>query len=160
MTQVMINGGCVGGSDHLQVWDKVKPDNDKIVIRRHMPVERSPIWATSDNIILALEDIGYEVSAIIINRDWYCIANSMVAHPGHSVYTPEEGYAMTQDCWHLIFEEMPRRIPFEIVSYESLVRQPTAVITNLYQRWGLDCVGDVSYVHDGNVKYYREAAVV
>lgn len=152
MTRILIAAGCKGDGTHEQIWDERQPDADLVVVRRHQPTGRPPKWASNPNIILALRDLGYAVTGIIISRDWHSTVDSMIAAP-HAA-DAADALTLCQGAWRSIFRGLPEDCPFEIVSYESLVQRPVPVIAKFCERHDLSVVSSLEPIKDGNTKYY------
>lgn len=155
MTRLLMAAGCVGDGDHWQRWDELQPEEELIVIRRHRVLpSRVPPWATSDNLVLALQAIGYNVFAVIVTRDWHATACSQIAAP----HAPDAHTALAsmRNTWRNIFANLPADVPFEVVSYESIVQRPRQTLSMLCQRVGLPPPAGLEAVQDGNEKWYRE----
>jgi hypothetical protein len=158
MTRLLIAAGCEGDGDHGQRWDNEEPQGDLIVLRRHAPHGRPPSWAKTGNIIQSLQIIDYSVFVVIMSRDWHATIQSQLAAP--HVTTWDEGLELCRNAWRAIITYLPCDVPFEVVSYEALTQRPFEMVLKLYDRLGLEYQGETEYIFDGNVKYYREAAVV
>ena len=152
LVRILIAGGCVGDGDHAQRWDTEEPDADLIVIRRHQPMGRPPAWASNPNLIIALQNIGYEVAVLIMSRDWHSILLSQLNAP--HVGSVDEGVRLTRQCWRMIFKNLPDDVPFEIISYESLIQRPHDVRNAIYAHLALIAIQEIEPISDGNEKYY------
>ena len=160
MTRILVKMGCIGDWDHKQRWDTIEPSEETpIVIRRHYPKERSPSWVRKGNSLIGeLLLKGYLIYSIIIIRDWNATILSQINAPHVKNY--EEGEIYSQFVLQRIFQELPASVPFEVVSYESLVQRPHQVLKLMQKRIGLDPVSTEklkeisSIIKDGNAKYY------
>lgn len=152
LTRILIAAGCVGDGDYAQRYDEVPPTADLIVIRRHQPTGRPPKWARNTNIIRALQRLGYAVSVLIITRDWGCTMQSQIAAPHAADITA--AHILTMGAWRAMLRRMPDDVPFEVVTYESIVQRPQAAIAALYARHGLTQIEPIEPLRDGNAKYY------
>ena len=153
ITRLLIAAGCEGDGDHHQRYDDTAPMSDLIVFRRHMPDRRIPKWADDENIITAVQRLGYTVTVVIANRDWHCTIKSQLAAP-HAADVGE-AYDWLRDSWRLIFKHLPDDVDFHIVNYESLVQRPYKVTATLCEQLGLKRPSAIEYIIDGNEKHFR-----
>jgi hypothetical protein len=141
MTKILISMGYYGDSGHEQRLDQVIPQYPAIVWRRSVPHARQ--FPPLAQMATTLRGLGYEVSALVMMRDWHCAAKSQV-QAGH-VANMEEAECNLRKAYAHITEQL-RDVPFTMVSYESLVQRPANVV---WQALGLP------EVNDENGKYYE-----
>ncbi len=87
-----------------------------------------------------------------MSRCQLIVEQSMLAAPHAATLSRARG--QVQFCWKSIFENIPWDVPFEVVQYESLVKQPELYLKLLGARVGLSFPDTVEEVIDGNDKYW------
>ena len=159
MGRLLEQAGCTSdipeseAYDHRQLWEDRKPTEELIVMRRHIAIGRPPFWAQSENVIQALRMEGYDVYGIIMNRCQTIVEESMVAAPHVDSLPKARGQTMWS--WQQLFRYLPLDCPFDIVSYEVLVKRPRQYLDLLGARWGLQFPDEVECITDGNEKYWE-----
>jgi hypothetical protein len=104
---------------------------------------------------------GYDVTIVVMQRDWWATARSQVRH-GH-VQSVSEAMRNLQAAYARIFSQMdigpgPRDedLDYVVVTYESLVRRPQLVAQWLWRHLALDVpVRLPVMIYDGNAPYYH-----
>lgn len=117
VTEVLINAGCIGSSDHIQPFDTNNFNGQSpIVWRRSIP--HNAEWLNLKPILDKLS--GYQVTAVVVVRDWWYVAQSQLAN-GHA-QSIEDAYLNLQNSYcTLSFQLRWYKIPFIVVTYESLI---------------------------------------
>lgn len=141
MTRILCGMGFYGDGDHAQRLDSVIPQYPSIVWRRSVP--HAGVFPPLNEMAEKLRGMGYEVSALVMTRDWHCTAKSQVA--ATHVKTEEQALANLRKAYAHIYEQL-KDVPFMMVSYEALVLRPEKVI---WQALGLPTV------NDENEKWYE-----
>ena len=159
MARLLVAAGCTSDNpnsrpfEHNDFWEGELPEADLIVVRRHIAIGRPPFWARDPNVIEALRMEGYNIYGIIMSRCQTIVEMSMVAAP--HAESIEEAQLRVQFCWREIYQNIPADCPFDVVQYESLVRQPRLYLDALGARWGLQFPDSIESITDGNHKYWE-----
>ena len=139
MTNILIACGCQGnageGPYDEQPWDKALPTVETpIVWRRSFP--HGGKWTDVGSMVGKLQILGYDVSCIIMVREYGAMLDSQVRHV--HVQDAEKARVNIRQSYEYIFHYMTRRnAPYVLVSYESLIYQPAPTIANLLKALGL-----------------------
>ena len=150
LTRLLIMAGCKGCDKHDQPFDEKLPADEPLIVwRRSVP---HGAWRLPDiqDMRRRLKHRGYEATVIIMSRDWYPTASSIVKY--HPPETMNEAYDSIQNAYRFIFASIDG-LPYELVNYEALVLSADDVIQSLFGRLGLPSPGDVD-IYNGNEKYY------
>lgn len=141
MTRILCHMGFYGDDGHEQRLDSVIPQYPAIVWRRSVPHARQfpPLAEMAGQ----LSSMGYEVSALVMTRDWYAASKSQIS-AGH-VASEDEAVINLRKAYHHICEQL-NGIPFQMVSYEALIQRPEKVV------WRVLCLPTVK---DENEKWYE-----
>jgi hypothetical protein len=123
MTKILCSMGYYGDSGHEQRLDDVIPQYPAIVWRRSVPHARQ--FPPLAQMARTLRGMGYEVSALVMMRDWHCAAKSQV-QAGH-VANIEEADCNLRKAYAHITEQLCDA-PFTMVSYEGLVQRPEQTV--------------------------------
>lgn len=150
-TSILIAGGCYGSADHHQPFDHSPfGDLNPVVWRRSVP--HAGEWLDLDS--LMRKCTGRTVHAVITTRDWHSTVQSQIAAP--HAQDAEESRRKIQQAYKGIFGELSRvRIPFTVLSYESLLLNPIGTQQWLWDELGLQG-GDPVVIRDENAKYWRQ----
>lgn len=158
MTRLLIAAGCFGDSGHEQRLDDYGLEHAAKVIvwRRSLP--HGGEWPLIPHMVEQLLMHDYEVTAVVMSRDWHSMIISQQQAP--HAETVEEAVCNIRTAYGMIFAGL-RGTPFEVVNYEALIQRPLDTFRYLAQRLGLPSVEAPGiYIYDGNERYYREALIV
>jgi len=151
-TRLLVEAGCIGDYTHEQRWDAAWPTEESpIVWRRSVPHDRR--WPDITAKVRHLRARDYRVRAVVTHRDWSATAASQIRHG----YAADEGQAMRhiQRAMAQILNELWNSVtPYEIVSYESLVRRPTNVVRAVFNRLGIPEAETLPEIFDGNGTFF------
>ena len=154
MTRLLIAAGCHGSAEHFdQPFDAGVPEDGPplVVWRRSVPHNRE--WPPIGSMVIELMAAGYQVHAVVMTRDWYCMARSQV-RAGH-VDWAGQAYANLRQAYPHIFGSLGRLgVGFTVISYESLVQRPEKVLAVLYQWLDLEPPAELPTIVDANAKWY------
>lgn len=159
--QILINAGCYGSADHVQVLDDDKFDLSTvdptipIVWRRSFPHDgRMP------NLADMVRRVKYrQVTAIVTVRDWTCIHRSQLRDNQHAT-TPEQADRNISQAYELIFHKLRIcNVGFRTFVYESMVHDSQAQ-ERFLESLGLSVPSKLIEVYDGNEKYNRKVVDV
>lgn len=157
MTGLMISAGCWGDSGHEQRLDNNIPDEELIVWRRSVP--HGTGWPNLGALISELVCKSYNVTALVMSRDWFAMSQAQAKEPYAPLYAPNKFTTLDnlQRSYREIFGTLRQtNIPFSIVNYETLVQRPHLALSALLGQLNLP-TPDRVIVYDGNAKYYKEA---
>jgi len=165
LRRILIDGaGCAGDRDLEQRFDQRLPlaeDEPLIVWGRSVPgmVPRGNWPRFYDRDVGQARKHGYEVFGLVLVRDWCCMVQSQV----DTEYKAGANYGLNSqaamDVYTRIFDAFERlAVSYMIVSYEALVMRPERFVRRLFRDLGLDQVGEIEAVYDGNAKYYERWA--
>lgn len=155
-TQILVNAGCFGSADHVQVLDGDKFDLS--VIDPWVPI----VWRRSfphngqiPHLAEMLRRVKYrQVTAIVTVRDWTCIHLSQLRDNQHAT-TPEQADRNIAQAYELIFHKLRIcNVGFRTFVYESLVHDSQAQARFL-ESIGLPVPSKLIEVYDGNAKYRK-----
>lgn len=149
MSSILIAAGCYGDDTHEQRLDHAIPENEPLLVWRRSVPHRGE-WPNITGYLCDLQQAGYEVTTLIMSRDWHSMAISQEQAP-HAADV-DIAQRNIRDAYRHIFKY--RIGVFEIVNYEALTQRPEGTIRYLLCRLGLPEVGIVPAVYDGNLKYY------
>ena len=152
LTQQLIAVGCYGDGDHIQRLDTAVPDNEPLIVwRRSLPYGEGHKWPDLIGMIKELHTAGYEVRAVVVNRDWHCTA---ISQQGQHTTDVGEALANIRRAYLEIFTALAKtKTRYELTSYEALVTHPQSM-TYLLRRLGLPETPLVK-LYDGNKRYYQ-----
>jgi hypothetical protein len=169
VADILVNAGCQGHSgNHCdwraetapagvsyddQPWDHEEPvDQTPIVWRRSVP--HGGEWPDIVGWINRLQNSAYQVSVVVVVRDWHATIQSQLKW-GH-VKTRAKAEMSLWTAYMYIFEGLKRaKAPFVVTTYEALVNYPEAQ-DGLLEELGLDLPEKRPEVWDGNAKWYAE----
>lgn len=167
MTDLLVHAGCVGHSGHStwreeqgedfphdeQPWDLELPrDQDPIVWRRSVPHLQE--WPDIKGMVESLEERDYTVQAIVMTRDRHAALQSQLKW--HHIGSLEAGQDNIEKAYAHIFHQLKESdIPFQMVSYESLVTYPQAQ-DRVLEELGLELPVVRFETWNGNTKWYSE----
>lgn len=151
MTGMLIAAGCKGSDKHAQPWDKKLPHDDELIVwRRSVPHGKKWELPGIRWMLTQLEDRGYDPTVIIMSRDWYPMAKSLVLnHPPGSL---KEAYNSIQAAYPYIFSQI-EDAPYEMVNYEALILNAEGVMETLFARLDLLPQENIE-IYNGNEKHY------
>lgn len=150
LTSLFIKAGCAGTAEHAQPFDDKLPEHGgDIVLRRSVPYWGR--WPDLGGTIKRLQDRGYDVTGVVIIRDWQITRQSQVV-AGHVRDEKQAQERMQEAAAAIFFVLWDTRTPYTVVTYESLLLHDEATV-DLFDYVGLP-VPDADPV-DGNEKYYR-----
>lgn len=155
-TEILINAGCHGSSDHIQPLDD--PQFDLATI----PIDTPVVWRRSfphNNEIPNIADMldrvePRRVKAIVTVRDWYSVQQSQVRDAQHAS-TVQQADGNIAIAYRLIFSVLNNcyGVQFRVLAYESLILHEQAQ-TRFLESLGLTVPTRLVSVRDGNSKYY------
>lgn len=159
LTMVMVQAGCIGGTGHWQWWDDhdFEDDDELVVWRRSFPHGRDRGWPKLQQMVERLQLAGYEVRAVVTVREQFALVNSQLKR-GFAA-DPEAARLQVSEAYARIFGGLwDLKVPFVVVTYESLLLRPVDV-----QRWlagmlELPTVPRV-LIKDMNAPHYEEPVI-
>lgn len=155
MTGILIAAGCYGDSGHEQRLDSGIPDNEPLIVWRRSVPHRGQ-WPQLNVAFNLLERNGYEVTVLIMSRDWHSMAISQELAPhADDVDVAQENI---RRAYIHIFQHI-RSNRFEIVNYEALTQRPGGTIKYLCGRLGLPEPVNPPAIYDGNSRYYPDVTI-
>lgn len=157
MTRLLVAAGCQGEGDHVQRWDTEPPTNEQTIVwLRSVPhAHQTPNLV---RMVRGLHANAYEVSAVVMTRDWFSTAASQV-RMGH-VEDRNEADEHIRAAYIWIFSQLSRvGVPFYVISYEALCARPSEIMAHLCAALGLNWEDATitETITDGNSKYYAQA---
>lgn len=151
MTRLLVAAGCFGDGGHEQRLDKAILDHPLIAWRRSVPHRKQ--WPDVGGMIQQLQTHDYDVTVLVMSRDWHAMSLSQVAAP--HVADVAAAHEHIQRAYCAIFDALcTTQTPFEVVNYEALTQRPQETVATLMQRLGLSVQQEVR-VYDGNARYYE-----
>lgn len=152
LTQQLVGVGCYGDFGHVQRLDTAVPADEPLIVwRRSLPHGNDHEWPNIGGVIDQLAMDGYEVTAVVLTRDWHCTA---ISQEGQHVANVSEALANIRAAYREIFFALvSTEINYELISYEALTTKPQSM-RYLLRRLGLPESPMVS-VYDGNRRYYE-----
>ena len=154
VTRILIKAGCVGDSGHWQAFDEELPIGILHIVWRRS-ILHGGIWPDMVALIAQLREAGYTVTVIVTFREWYANAMSQVACR-YSASASETYERLPQIYRHIFGALIETNVPFETISYESLVLHPIDTQRELLKRLGLNTECRIN-ITDGNAKHYKKA---
>lgn len=156
MTKLLIQNGCYGQSHDAQMLDhdlRVSRGKD-LVMRRSVP-HGGDLQPPIKHIIHSLAELGFEVTPIVMVRQWQCQLLSQVK--ANHVANALEALDSSRQAMEHIMREVAG-LHWLLVSYDALVARPNLyglnVMTNLLPKQ--DVIMGLDEIRDANAKYYRE----
>lgn len=157
LTQLFMAAGCQGDCVHRQPWEHMQPTTQTpIVWRRNFPFDA---WHGTPHIpeqVALLKQGGYTVHAVVIIRDWSAAIPSAIKQ-GH-VSNETQAHQNLRNAMLGIFDGIWRSfVPFEVITYESLVMHPQATFDSLCDRIPCELKKvNASYIRDKNKQHYLQ----
>lgn len=156
-TEILINAGCHGSSDHIQPLDDLQFNLKSI------PISTPVVWRRSfphNNEIPKLADMLRRVRpregiAIVTVRDWYCIQQSQLRDHQHAKSIEQADRNISQ-AYEIIFHKIRMcGIGYRTFVYESVVAESGAQV-RFVESLGLQLPGNLIEVYDGDRKYFEQ----
>lgn len=161
MRRILICAGC-GGSGQLEQyfdWMGLPPvgENPLIVWGHSVPGHKPRDWPPFDRHFQLCLAYGYQVSAIVMVRDWFAMAQSQVAHDHTHAENLPDAYETMARAYKQLFAALDKHnIDYLIMPYEALVLRPRAVVARLLDHLGLELQYQFEDIYDGDARYYPE----
>ena len=148
LTKILIKAGCAGSPGHSQKWDTKPFAGNSIVLSRSYA--HSSMWPSLKSIVSRCSKEGYRYKIIVINRDWLAMAKSQV-HRKHCK-NETQAFLNIRKAYTSIYQDIDLSTDYIVISYESLVQRPVAVLKYLAKFTKLDI--DYNYkIVDQNKKW-------
>jgi hypothetical protein len=141
MTSILCRMGFYGDDDHIQRLDDAIPQYPAIVWRRSVP--HAGQFPPLCEMVERLRGMGYNVSALVMCRDWYATAKSQVK--ATHAKTDAQAIENLRKAYAHIYQQLTG-VPFKQVSYEGLVQRPELTVWRLL---------DLPTIRDENEKWYQ-----
>lgn len=150
MARQLVAVGCYGDSDHVQRLDTAVPDDEPLIVwRRSIPYAGE--WPKFYEMVAELSARGYDVTAVVMVRDYHCMA---ISQEGQHTADVGEALKNIHAAYLSIFDGLLMTdARYELISYEALVLHPPSM-RYLLRRLGLPEAPLIA-IHDGNQKYYE-----
>lgn len=163
-TRVMcrhFNAAGFYGKESGNYFDRGLPvDKDRIVWHRTYPLDgmhtKHRRWVSVGQMVRPLRKAGFtDIRAVVNIRDWYAMIASQV-RVGHTD-TFRESWERVQQAYPRIFTGLrDNKIPFVIVTYESILLYGKEVLDNMFRMLDIEPPAQIEKIKDGNAKYYSQ----
>ena len=153
-TQILISAGCNGDPENEQKWDNELPVwdvDDPVVWRRSVP--HGEDYPDIASMVARLRSVGCQVFAYVTTRDWTSMLSSRI---NAGIINHEISSQRAQWAYLHIFSELQHvRVPFAMVSYESVTEYGDEYIKRMLNVFGLESLS-LPEIYQGNRKYYED----
>jgi hypothetical protein len=158
-TKILLASGCEGDATNEQ-WveralkNKYTFECDPVVLRQSFPcgLEAPDL----KRYIWHFHCIGYAPQVIVTVRDWWANQQAQLYKQTHAL-NPEHSLNKMQEAYLSIFYELHHfRIPFLIVTYESIIARPELTVRNIISWCNLPQpeMSKLPEIYDANEKWY------
>lgn len=156
-TEILIANGYFGDSTHEQRIDNIQnpselKDIDRIVWRRSLPHGITGTFPIINDLQIKLNDLGFnDIKIVVTIRDSFCTEKSV--NNIHNRYYIDSDI---RQAYYSIFSYLYNyRVPFYILTYESLISNPVGIQQTLLRFANVPITSDNIYINitDGNSKY-------